>query len=99
MASRDKKPTKPSSSRAGGIRTLSDLNRWSGPDSDNDDEDAPQEYYTVMARAILESLSIEKDGEGSWAFKNYTLGWRDGVETEEDEEEEAPVAILIPLSC
>ncbi|KAL9346933.1 hypothetical protein Peur_061786 [Populus x canadensis] len=46
MASRDKKPAKPSSSRAGGIRTLSDLNRRSGPDSDSDDEDAPQEYYT-----------------------------------------------------
>ncbi|KAJ9169172.1 hypothetical protein P3X46_020633 [Hevea brasiliensis] len=45
MASRDKKPAKPSSSRAAGIRTLSDLNRHSGPDSDSDD-DAPQEYYT-----------------------------------------------------
>lgn len=45
MTSRDKKPAKPSSSRAGGIRTLSDLNRRSGPDSDSDD-DAPQEYYT-----------------------------------------------------
>ncbi|KAJ9136395.1 hypothetical protein P3X46_033479 [Hevea brasiliensis] len=45
MASRDKKPVKPSSSRAGGIRTLSDLNRHAGPDSDSDD-DAPQEYYT-----------------------------------------------------
>ncbi|KAL3596100.1 hypothetical protein D5086_007737 [Populus alba] len=46
MASRNKKPAKPSSSRAGGIRTLSDLNRRSGLDSDSDDEDAPQEYYT-----------------------------------------------------
>ncbi|OMO63139.1 hypothetical protein CCACVL1_22459 [Corchorus capsularis] len=45
MASRDKKPGKPSSSRAGGIRTLSDLNRRSGPDSDSD-SDSPQEYYT-----------------------------------------------------
>ncbi|KAG8494378.1 hypothetical protein CXB51_012072 [Gossypium anomalum] len=45
MASRDKKPAKPSSSRAGGIRTLSDLNRPSGPDSDSDSDD-PQEYYT-----------------------------------------------------
>ncbi|WRX25847.1 UBX domain - like 10 [Theobroma cacao] len=46
MASRDKKPAKPSSSsRAGGIRTLSDLNRRSGPDSDSD-SDSPQEYYT-----------------------------------------------------
>ncbi|KAM7265756.1 hypothetical protein ACFE04_003439 [Oxalis oulophora] len=47
MASRDnKKVAKASSSRAGGIRTLSDLNRRSGPDSDSDDDDAPQEYYT-----------------------------------------------------
>ncbi|XP_010244155.1 PREDICTED: plant UBX domain-containing protein 4 [Nelumbo nucifera] len=45
MSSRDKKPSKPSSSRAGGIRTLSDLNRSSSPGSD-DDSDAPQEYYT-----------------------------------------------------
>ncbi|XWS12887.1 hypothetical protein CRYUN_Cryun37aG0128700 [Craigia yunnanensis] len=45
MASRDKKPAKPSSSRSGGIRTLSDLNRLSGPDSDSD-SDSPQEYYT-----------------------------------------------------
>ncbi|EEF43806.1 plant UBX domain-containing protein 4 [Ricinus communis] len=45
MASKDKKPSKSSSSRAGGIRTLSDLNRHTGPDSDSDD-DAPQEYYT-----------------------------------------------------
>ncbi|CAL1412890.1 unnamed protein product [Linum trigynum] len=45
MSSRDKKPAKPSTSRAGGIRTLSDLNRRSGPDSDSDEE-GPQEYYT-----------------------------------------------------
>ncbi|GLU15585.1 hypothetical protein SLE2022_320620 [Rubroshorea leprosula] len=45
MASRDKKPAKPSSSRPGGIRTLSDLNRRSAPDSDSD-SDGPQEYYT-----------------------------------------------------
>ncbi|CAM8996343.1 hypothetical protein QQ045_007514 [Rhodiola kirilowii] len=45
MTSRDKKPAKPSSSRAGGIRTLSDLNRRSGPDSDSD-SDGPSEYYT-----------------------------------------------------
>ncbi|XP_050206342.1 plant UBX domain-containing protein 4-like [Mercurialis annua] len=43
MASRDKKPAKSSNTR--GIRTLSDLNRRTGPDSDSDD-DAPQEYYT-----------------------------------------------------
>ncbi|KAK9935953.1 hypothetical protein M0R45_012824 [Rubus argutus] len=41
MASKDKKPSK---SRTGGIRTLSDLNRRSA-DSDSD-SDAPQEYYT-----------------------------------------------------
>ncbi|KAF2615066.1 hypothetical protein F2Q70_00009305 [Brassica cretica] len=46
MSSKDnKKPARPSSSRAGGIRTLSDLNRRSGPDSDSD-SDSPQEYYT-----------------------------------------------------
>lgn len=45
MASRDKKHAKPSSSRSGGVRTLSDLNRLSGPDSDSD-SDSPQEYYT-----------------------------------------------------
>ncbi|KAL1198972.1 Plant UBX domain-containing protein 4 [Cardamine amara subsp. amara] len=45
MSSKDKKPARPSSSRAGGIRTLSDLNRRSGPDSDSD-SDGPQEYYT-----------------------------------------------------
>jgi UBX domain-containing protein 1 len=45
MTSRDKKPFKASSSRVGGIRTLSDLNRRSASDPDSDD-DAPQEYYT-----------------------------------------------------
>ncbi|KAK4588465.1 hypothetical protein RGQ29_019455 [Quercus rubra] len=44
MASRDKKSAKPSTSRAGGVRTLSDLNR---PTADSDsDSDGPQEYYT-----------------------------------------------------
>lgn len=45
MSSKDKKPSKPTSGRTGGIRTLSDLNRRSGPDSDSD-SDGPQEYYT-----------------------------------------------------
>ncbi|KAK4360902.1 hypothetical protein RND71_019854 [Anisodus tanguticus] len=47
MSSRDgKKPSRQTSgSRAGGIRTLSDLNRPSGHDSDSD-SDGPQEYYT-----------------------------------------------------
>ncbi|KVI01111.1 SEP domain-containing protein [Cynara cardunculus var. scolymus] len=45
MASRDKNPAKPSTSRPRGIRTLSDLNRPSAHDSDSD-SDAPQEYYT-----------------------------------------------------
>ncbi|ESQ38162.1 hypothetical protein EUTSA_v10028833mg [Eutrema salsugineum] len=45
MSSKDKKPARPSSSRVGKIRTLSDLNRRSGPDSDSD-SDGPQEYYT-----------------------------------------------------
>ncbi|KAL3596101.1 hypothetical protein D5086_007738 [Populus alba] len=38
----DKKPAKPSCSGAGSIRTLSDLDRWTGPESDSDDEDAPE---------------------------------------------------------
>ncbi|KFK30964.1 hypothetical protein AALP_AA6G050300 [Arabis alpina] len=45
MSSKDKKPARPSSHRPGGVRTLSDLNRRSGPDSDSD-SDTPQEYYT-----------------------------------------------------
>lgn len=47
MSSRDsKKPSRqPSTGRAGGIRTLSDLNRPSARDSDSD-SDNPQEYYT-----------------------------------------------------
>ncbi|CAA0826497.1 Plant UBX domain-containing protein 4 [Striga hermonthica] len=45
MSSRDKKPAKPSGSRPGGIRTLSDLNRSTAHDSDSD-SDGPQEYYT-----------------------------------------------------
>ncbi|XP_074271998.1 plant UBX domain-containing protein 4-like [Silene latifolia] len=47
MASKDKKPARSSSSGrpAGGIRTLADLNRHSGHDSDSDSDGAPQEYY------------------------------------------------------
>ncbi|KAK6149711.1 hypothetical protein DH2020_017236 [Rehmannia glutinosa] len=45
MSSRDKKTSKPSSSKTGRIRTLSDLNRPSAHDSDSD-SDGPQEYYT-----------------------------------------------------
>ncbi|XP_057960887.1 plant UBX domain-containing protein 4-like [Malania oleifera] len=45
MASRDKKPRIPSTSRTGGIRTLADLNARSGHDPDSD-SDGPQEYYT-----------------------------------------------------
>lgn len=52
MASKDKKPSK---SRTGGIRTLSDLNRRSA-DSDSD-SDAPQEYYTGgEKRSVLRFL-------------------------------------------
>ncbi|KAL0353254.1 UNVERIFIED_CONTAM: Plant UBX domain-containing protein 4 [Sesamum angustifolium] len=46
MSSLDKK--KPSTSRVGGIRTLSDLNRPSGHDSD-----VPQEYYTGGEKRYL----------------------------------------------
>ncbi|KAL8136924.1 hypothetical protein V2J09_002925 [Rumex salicifolius] len=45
MASKDKKVPKPNSNRNDRIRTLADLNRPSGPDSDSD-SDSPQEYYT-----------------------------------------------------
>lgn len=47
MASKDKNPARSISGGrpAGGIRTLADLNRRSGPDSDSD-SDGPQEYYT-----------------------------------------------------
>ena len=37
--------------------------------------------FLVMARAILESLSIEKRGVESWEFENETLEWRYSVET------------------
>lgn len=60
MSSRDKKPSKSSSSRPGGIRTLSDLNRPSGHDSDSD-SDGPQEYYTGgEKRSIFISQKREK---------------------------------------
>ena len=55
MASRDKKSSKPSSSR--GIRTLSDLNRPTAPDSDSD-SDGPQEYYTGGEKRFLFSPSF-----------------------------------------
>ncbi|GER52903.1 CDC48-interacting UBX-domain protein [Striga asiatica] len=45
MSSHDKNPAKPSGSRPGGIRTLSDLNRPPARDPDSD-SDVPQEYYT-----------------------------------------------------
>ncbi|KAG6419191.1 hypothetical protein SASPL_121405 [Salvia splendens] len=56
MASRDKKPSKPSTSRTGGIRTLSDLNRTSAHDSDSD-SDGPQEYYTGGEKRSLLVIS------------------------------------------
>ena len=57
MASRDKKPSKPSTSRPGGIRTLSDLNRPSAHDSDSD-SDGPQEYYTGGEKRFLLVIPI-----------------------------------------
>ncbi|GER44914.1 CDC48-interacting UBX-domain protein [Striga asiatica] len=53
MSSRDKKPAKPSGSRPGGIRTLSDLNRSTAHDSDSD-SDGPQEYYTGGEKSDME---------------------------------------------
>ncbi|KAK9715027.1 hypothetical protein RND81_06G137700 [Saponaria officinalis] len=48
MASKDKKPARSTSGGrpAGGIRTLADLNRHSGHDSDSDSDGAPQQFYT-----------------------------------------------------
>ncbi|KAL9236960.1 hypothetical protein vseg_011564 [Gypsophila vaccaria] len=48
MASKDKKPARSTSGGgrpAGGIRTLADLNRHSGHDSDSDSDGAPQQFY------------------------------------------------------
>uniref|UniRef100_A0A7N0UHG2 Uncharacterized protein n=1 Tax=Kalanchoe fedtschenkoi TaxID=63787 RepID=A0A7N0UHG2_KALFE len=61
MTSRDKKP---SSSRAGGIRTLSDLNRPSGPDSDSD-SDGPPEYYTGGEKSGMLVQDPTKGGSGN----------------------------------
>ncbi|KAI3910155.1 hypothetical protein MKW92_053340, partial [Papaver armeniacum] len=65
MASRpDKKPvTKPSGNRRGGIRTLSDLNRPSGPDSDSD-SDGPQEYYTGGEKSGMLVQDPTRGGRG-----------------------------------
>lgn len=48
MASKDKKTMRSTSGGrpVGGIRTLADLNRRSGPDDSDSDSDSPQEYYT-----------------------------------------------------
>ncbi|KAA3489029.1 plant UBX domain-containing protein 4-like [Gossypium australe] len=73
MASRDKKPAKPSSSRAGGIRTLSDLNRPSGPDSDSDSDD-PQEYYTGGEKRVGTCKEPEKKRQVAFQGVGRTLG-------------------------
>ncbi|KAK6123921.1 hypothetical protein DH2020_042340 [Rehmannia glutinosa] len=57
MSSRDKKTSKPSSSKTGRIRTLSDLNRPSAHDSDSD-SDGPQEYYTGGEKGNID-LSVQ----------------------------------------
>lgn len=56
MASKDKRASKASTSRSGGIRTLSDLNRHSA-DSDSD-SDGPQEYYTGGEKRSLFSQTL-----------------------------------------
>ncbi|KAL5578752.1 hypothetical protein UlMin_011194 [Ulmus minor] len=61
MASKDKKASKASGSRAGGIRTLSDLNRLSA-DSDSD-SDGPQEYYTGGEKSGMLVQDPSKDND------------------------------------
>jgi len=65
MASRDnKKASRASSSQAGKIRTLSDLNR---PSADSDsDSDGPQEYYTGGEKRFSSFLVI-------FFFSSYLL--------------------------
>ncbi|KAL6520520.1 Plant UBX domain-containing protein 4 [Orobanche hederae] len=62
MSSRDKQPSKPSSSRAGRIRTLSDLNRPAAHDTDSD-SDAPQEYYTGGEKSGMLVQAPSKDND------------------------------------
>ncbi|PON52152.1 UBX domain containing protein [Parasponia andersonii] len=61
MASKDKKTSKASSSRTGGIRTLSDLNRLSA-DSDSD-SDGPPEYYTGGEKSGMLVQDPSKDND------------------------------------
>ncbi|KAK6917797.1 SEP domain [Dillenia turbinata] len=64
MESKDKKAAKPSSSRSGGIRTLADLNRPSGPDPDSD-SDGPQEYYTGGEKSGMLVQDPTKGNDGN----------------------------------
>ncbi|OMO76897.1 hypothetical protein CCACVL1_15356 [Corchorus capsularis] len=77
MASRDKKPAKSSSSRAGGIRTLSDLNRRSGPDSDSD-SDSPQEYYTGGEKRLLSGETVPSAPQQPEAVSHNIVFWTNG---------------------
>ncbi|KAF4372595.1 hypothetical protein F8388_027268 [Cannabis sativa] len=61
MASKDKRTSKASTSRTGGIRTLSDLNRLSA-DSDSD-SDGPQEYYTGGEKSGMIVQDPSKDND------------------------------------
>ncbi|KAF5472744.1 hypothetical protein F2P56_009436 [Juglans regia] len=71
MASQDKKPSKPSSSKAGGIRTLSDLNR-SSADSEND-SDGPQEYHTGGEKSSICSCTTCCKAQGKLAEEIVAL--------------------------
>ncbi|KAL6567526.1 Plant UBX domain-containing protein 4 [Orobanche gracilis] len=62
MSARDKQPSKPSSSRAGRIRTLSDLNRPDAHDTDSD-SNAPQEYYTGGEKSGMLVQAPSKDND------------------------------------
>ncbi|KAF5472747.1 hypothetical protein F2P56_009440 [Juglans regia] len=74
MASRDKKPSKPSSSIAGGIRTLSDLTatQMALSDSDND-SDGPKEYYTGGEKSSICSCTTCCKAQGKLAEEIVAL--------------------------
>ncbi|XP_041028413.1 uncharacterized protein LOC121268286 [Juglans microcarpa x Juglans regia] len=75
MASRDKKPSKPSSSIAGGIRTLSDLTatRMALSDSDNNSDGPDQQYYTGGEKSSICSCTTCCKAQGRLAEEIVAL--------------------------